>query len=297
MINPGALLQITVSGVLVGGLYGLAALGLSLVFGVLKILNVAHGELIMLGGYASFWAFSLYDVDPFVSLLFVVPLMFALGLALHAGLFSRIVRTGEEHRIRNSLLIGFGLTLVLHNAAILLWTADDRAITTAYSISAISLAGIRFPVARVAGFLVSMVCAFGMEWFLERTDFGKSIRATAEDWRNAALTGINVQRVYLWTVGIGSSLAGVAGMLVALGYSISPSIGLAWTLKALIVVVLAGLGSMRGTLFAGILLGVAESVGTFLIPNGGQFREVIGILLFLAVLSLRPQGLFGAKLG
>jgi branched-chain amino acid transport system permease protein len=223
--------------------------------------------------------------------------MFVVGLLLHLSLFSRIVRFKESHRIKNSLLIGFGLTLILHNLAILLWTADDRAITTSYSLAAMTFAGIRFPIARVAGFLLSFACAFGMEWFLERTNFGKSIRATAENWQNAALTGINVQKIYLWTVGIGSALAGVAGMLVCLGYSISPSIGLAWTLKALIVVVLAGLGSMRGTFFAGIFLGVAESVGTLVIPNGGQYREIIGILLFLAVLSIRPQGLFGGKIG
>ncbi|MBX3005677.1 MAG: branched-chain amino acid ABC transporter permease [Anaerolineales bacterium] len=297
MIHLDALAQVAVSGVLLGGLYGLAALGLSLMFGVLKILNVAHGELIMLGGYAAFWGFSLYGLDPFVALLLIVPLMFALGLGLHLGLFQWIVRAEEQPRIKNSLLIGFGLTLILHNVVIFMWGADDRAITTAYSLNALTLAGVRIPVARAAGFLISMLCAFGMEWLLERTDFGNSIRATAEDWRHAALTGINIQRVYLWTVAIGSALAGVAGMLVSLGYSVSPSVGLAWTLKALIVVVLAGLGSMRGTFFAGILLGVAESVGTYLIPNGGQYREAIGILLFLVVLSLRPQGLFGAKLG
>jgi branched-chain amino acid transport system permease protein len=286
-------LQIVVSGIMVGALYGLAALGLSLVFGVLKILNVAHGELLMLGGYFAFWAFSLYGIDPFAALVVVLPLMFLLGLALHKSLFSRIVQANEEQRIKNSLLIGFGLTLVLHNLAILLWTADDRAITTAYSIRALTLGGIRLPITRLAGLVVSFLCAFGMEWFLERTEFGKSIRATAEDWQIAALTGINVQKTYLLTFAIGSALAGLAGMLVSLGYSINPSIGLGWTLKALIVVVLAGLGSMRGAFFAGILLGVAENSSAFLWSN--QYREIVGIVLFLAVLSLRPQGLFGDK--
>jgi branched-chain amino acid transport system permease protein len=280
---------------MVGALYGLAALGLSLVFGVLKILNVAHGELIMLGGYIAFFGFTLYGLDPFVALLLVVPIMFIFGMALHLGLFRHIVRADEEHRIKNSLLIGFGLTLVIHNLAILLWTADDRAITTAYSIGAFSVAGLRLPYTRLAGFVVSLVCAFGLEWFLEHTDFGRSVRATAEDWRNAALTGINVQRTYLITFGIGSALAGLAGMLVALGYSVSPSIGLGWTLKALIVVVLAGLGSMRGTFYAGIILGVSENYSAFIFGN--QYREIVGIVLFLIVLSFRPQGLFGAKVG
>lgn len=294
-MTPNIILQNTVSGIMVGALYGLAALGLSLVFGVLKILNVAHGELIMMGGYISFWAFSLYGIDPFVSVLLVLPIMFLFGLVLHLGLFARIVRADEEHRIKNSLLIGFGLTLVFHNLAILLWTADDRAITTAYSVAAITLGNVRLPLARMAGLLISFLAAFGLDWFLERTDFGKSIRATAEDWQIAALTGIDIHRTYLITFAIGSALAGLAGTLVALGYSISPSIGLGWTLKALIVVVLAGLGSMRGTFFAGILLGVAENSSAFLLGN--QYREIVGVVLFLIVLSLRPQGLFGAKVG
>lgn len=294
-MNLDALAQVVISGVLVGGLYGLAALGLSLVFGVLKVLNIAHGELILFGGYLSFWAFSAYGLDPFVSLLLVVPAMFLFGLLLHQSLFAVVVRAAEGERIKNSLLIGFGLSLVLHSLAIFLWTADDRAITTTYSLQAVTLGSLRIPYVRLAGFGLSLLCAWGLEGFLRRTKLGKALRATAEDWRMAALTGINVGRVYLWTMGIGSALAGVAGMLIALGYSISPSVGLTWTLKSLIVVVLAGLGSLGGTLSAGILLGLAESLGAFFIPNGGQYRELIGIALFLLVLSLRPQGLFGAK--
>jgi branched-chain amino acid transport system permease protein len=257
--------QNIVGGLLVGSLYGLAALGLSLVFGVLKILNVAHGELIMLGGYAAFWMFSVFGLDPFLALLLVIPLLFCVGWALHRGLFHRIVQFDQESRIKSSLLIGFGLTLVLHNLAIILWTADERAVTTAYA----------------------------MEWFLERTTLGTAIRATAEDWRSASLTGINIQNTYLLTFALGAALAGTAGTLISVAYSVNPSIGLGWTLKALIVVVLAGLGSMRGTFLAGLLLGVAESVSAFLI--GGQYRALVGLIIFLIVLSLRPQGLFGVQ--
>jgi branched-chain amino acid transport system permease protein len=143
------LTQNLVSGVLVGALYGLAALGLSLVFGVLKILNVAHGELIMLGGYAAFWLFNLYGLDPFLALTIVIPLLFGLGWLLHKGLFSRVVQFDEEHRIKNSLLIGFGLTLVLQSLAIRLWTADERSITTAYAAASLELFGVRLPVIRL----------------------------------------------------------------------------------------------------------------------------------------------------
>jgi branched-chain amino acid transport system permease protein len=283
--------QSLVSGALVGALYGMAALGLSLVFGVLKILNVAHGELLMLGGYTAFWAFRLLDIDPYLSLVIVIPVMLLVGVLLHWGLFSRVVRFDEEHRIKNSLLIGFGLTLILQTLAIRLFTADERSIATDYSREALVLLGIRFPVVRLSGLFIGIITVIVLQIFLRRTYWGKAIRATAEDWQTAGLAGINVQRAYLVTFALGAALAGVAGMLVSIGYSVSPSIGLNWTLKALIVVVLAGLGSVPGTFLAGIMLGVAESASALLV--GGQYRELVGLVIFFVILSLRPQGLFG----
>ena len=288
-----ALLQNLASGLLVGALYGLAALGLSLAFGVLKILNVAHGELIMLGGYASFYLFALMGLDPFLSLAIVFAMLVVLGLLLHAFLFSRIVRLDEENRIKNSLLIGFGLTLILHTLAVTLFTADDRGIVTAYSSNALTVGGVRLPVVRLAGLVAAVVAVFVLERFLTKTYWGKALRATSEDWVTAALTGIDVRRVYFIAFGIAAGLAGITGVLIAVSFSVNPSIGLQWTLKALIVVVLAGLGSMRGTLLAGLLLGVAEAFSSY--QFGGEYREVVGLIIFLVVLSVRPQGLFGAN--
>jgi branched-chain amino acid transport system permease protein len=285
--------QNIVSGVLVGSLYGLAALGLSLTFGVLKILNVAHGELIMLGGYAAFWAFNRFGIDPFLSLLIVIPALFGVGWLLHTGLFSRVVKFDEEHRIKNSLLLGFGLTLVLQSLAIQLWTADERSITTEYATASLEVLGVRFPIIRLTGLGISLVAVVGMELFLNRSYWGKAIRATAEDWQTAALTGIDIKKTYLLTFALGSALAGVAGAMVSVGYSVSPIIGLQWTLKALIVIVLAGLGSMWGTFLGGILLGVTESLSAY--QFGGEYRELVGIIIFLIILSVRPQGLFGGK--
>jgi branched-chain amino acid transport system permease protein len=285
--------QNIVSGVLVGSLYGLAALGLSLTFGVLKILNVAHGELIMLGGYAAFWAFNRFGIDPFLSLLIVIPTLFGVGWLLHTGLFSRVVKFDEEHRIKNSLLLGFGLTLVLQSLAIQLWTADERSITTEYATASLEVLGVRFPIIRLTGLGISLVAVVGMELFLNRSYWGKAIRATAEDWQTAALTGIDIKKTYLLTFALGSALAGVAGAMVSVGYSVSPIIGLQWTLKALIVIVLAGLGSMWGTFLGGILLGVTESLSAY--QFGGEYRELVGIIIFLIILSVRPQGLFGGK--
>jgi branched-chain amino acid transport system permease protein len=290
-----AVIQSLVSGALVGALYGMAALGLSLVFGVLKILNVAHGELLMLGGYASFWIFQLLKIDPYLSLLIALPLMLVLGVLLHLGLFSRVVHFEEEHRIKNSLLIGFGLTLIFQTLAIQLFTADERSIPTSYSNDALQLLGIRLPVVRLSGLVIGIIVVIGLQLFLQRTYWGKAIRATAEDWQTAALAGINVQRTYLITFALGAALAGLAGMLVTVGFSISPSIGLNWTLKALVVVVLAGLGSVPGTFAAGILLGVAEAASSLIF--GDQYRELVGLIIFFIILSVRPQGLFGESYG
>lgn len=287
--------QSLVSGVLVGSLYGLAALGLSLVFGVLKVLNIAHGELLMFGGYAAFWAFRLLGIDPYLSLVIVIPALAVVGILLHLILFTHVVQFDEEHRIKNSLLIGFGLTLILQTAAIRMFSADERSITTAYSTNAWEVLGIRLPLVRFSGLIIGALVVIGLELFLNRTYWGKAIRATAEDWRTAALTGIDVRKMYLITMAIGSALAGLAGMLVTVQFSVSPNIGLHWTLKALIVVVLAGLGSIPGTFLAGIFLGVAEAISSLVF--GGQYRELVGLVIFLVILSIRPQGLFGGDNG
>ncbi len=278
---------------MIGGLYGLAAVGLSLIFGVLKVLNVAHGELIMLGGYGAYWLFALLGFDPFASLLLVLPLLVLLGLGLYSALFAFVVRADEETRIKNSLLIGFGLALALHALAVKLWTADERGITTAYAGAVLTVGQLAIPLVRLASLAVAFALIAALHLLLTRWRWGRAIRATAEDWQAALLTGIDVRRAYLLAFALGTGLAGAAGTLVSVGYSISPSIGLEWTLKALIVVVLAGLGSMFGTFVGGLFLGVAEAVSAAVF--GGPYREVAGLVIFFAVLVARPQGLFGAR--
>ena len=282
--------QQLVLGLLIGGLYGLAAAGLSLVFGVLKVLNVAHGELIMLGGYGAFWLFALAGVDPFASLALVIPATIVLGAVLYWALFGWVVRYHEETRIKNSLLIGFGLALTLHALAVRLWTADERSITTGYAGKAVEIAGITVPLVRLASLAVALALIGALHLLLTRWRWGRAIRAAADDWEAALLTGIDVRRAYVLAFALGTGLAGAAGVLVSVGYSISPSIGLEWTLKALIVIVLAGLGSTFGTFAGGLVLGVAEAVSATLF--GGPYREVVGLVIFFVVLVARPQGLF-----
>lgn len=284
------LVQSAIFGLLIGGLYGLAAVGLSLVFGVLKMLNVAHGELIMLGGYAGFWLFTLWRIDPFVSLVPSALGLFLAGILLYQVLFSRLIYFSEEPKIKNSILIGFGLTLVVQTIAILAWTADERAITTAYAGAVLPIGGVVVPLSRLAALGVAFLTLGGVHLFLYRTLPGKAIRATAEDIEAASLAGIPVPTVFLFSFGLGSALAGIAGTLVSMTGAISPAIGLNWTLKALIVVVLGGMGNIFGTFVAGLFLGVAESTSGYFLGNA--YREVMGLVLFLLVLSLRPQGLF-----
>jgi branched-chain amino acid transport system permease protein len=287
------ILQSAVSGLLVGGMYGLVALGLALAFGVLKVLNVAHGELVMLGGYAAFFLFSEVGLDPLISTPLVFGALFVFGIVLYQVLFRFVVRYDIETRIKNSLLVSFGLVLVIQAVAVFLFSGDDRTIVTGYSSDALVLGPVRIPWVRLGGFLIAVLAAFVLEWLLNRTTFGHAVRATSEDWALASLTGIDVRRIYMIAFAISAGLAGLAGSIVSLGYSVSPSIGLGWTLKALIVIVLAGLGSMRGIVLAGMLLGLIEGLASVWV--GSAYRGVVALVVFLIVLSVRPQGLFGRE--
>ena len=278
------------NGIIVGTLYGLVAVGLSLIFGVMKILNVAHGEFLMLGGYAAFWMFTLYNIDPFLSLPLVAIGLFLFGAGIYKLVFSGVARLQGELRLNSSLLIAFGLSLIIPQIAIVLWTGDERAITPAYSGTAFEVLGTRVGYVPLAGLLVAVVVTFGLQIFLNKTYFGKSVRGTAENWKAARLMGINVDRTYLLTFALGAAIAGVSGILVGLAQVLLPMVGISWTLKALIVLVLAGMGSIGGTLVAGIIIGVAEAVSHIFI---GPYAIVVGLVIFLLILMFRPQGLFG----
>jgi branched-chain amino acid transport system permease protein len=285
--------QNIVYGLFIGGIYGIAAVGLSLAFGVMNVLNIAHGELLMFGGYISFWLFSLLGIDPFVSLIVCIPALFGIGLLLDRLVYRHVARLRGEAKIKNSLLISFGLVLILQNVAIRLFSADERTIQVSYLGQGINLFGIALPYTRLMGLAIALITILALHLFLQRTDPGKAIRATAEDWEAAELSGINVPRVYMLTFALGAALAGIAGTLVSITASVAPSIGLDWTLKALIVVVLAGTGSIIGAFPAGLLLGLVEALSSIFI--GASYREVVGLVIFLLVLLIRPQGLFGSQ--
>ena len=282
--------QTFVNGINVGALYGLAAVGLSLTFGVMKMLNIAHGEFLMVGGYFAYWLFTLMGLDPFLGLPIIAIALFLIGAIFYKLVFAGIARFHEEVKVKNSLLVGFGLFLVLPQIARGLWTADERAITPIYSGTSFPLLGVRVAYVPLAGLVVSGVVILALHFLLTRTYFGKSVRGTSENWKSAKLMGINVDKTYLITFAIGTALAGIAGVLVGLVQAITPDVGMEWTIKALIVVVLAGIGSVGGAFIAGLVLGVVEAVGAIFM---GPYSMVLGLLIFLLILMLRPQGLFG----
>lgn len=286
------ILQILSYGMISGALYGLIALGLSLVFGVMSYLNVAHGAFIILGAYLSFWLYQLWGIDPFPSVLMVFPLFFALGLLLFKGLFATLIKFSEGDKIKNSLLISFGVLLILPNTIIYSWTPDERAVTTFYSGAVVDLQGWRLPYTGLATMVIAVAVIVALHLFLTRTYFGKSIRAVSQDHEAAGYMGINVGRTYLVSFGLGIALASIPGAIVAL-QGFNPDLAFELTNKALIVVILAGVGSVHGLLGAGLLLGLLEAIGVFLL--GAAYREAVGLVLFVLFLVYRPQGLVGRK--
>ena len=284
------LAQTFVNGINVGALYGLAAVGLSLTFGVMKILNVAHGEFLMVGGYFSFWLFTLMGVDPFLSLPLIFIALFLLGAIIYKIVFTTVSRFHEEVKVKNSLLVGFGLFMVFPQIARFLWTGDERAITPAYSGNSFPVLNVHVAYVPLCGLVVTVVVILALHLFLTRTYFGKSVRGTSENWKAAKLMGINVDRTYMITFSLGTAIAGLAGVLAGLTQVLTPDVGMEWTLKALIVVVLAGIGSVGGAFFAGLILGIVEAVGAIFM---GPYSVALGLLIFLAILMFRPQGLFG----
>jgi branched-chain amino acid transport system permease protein len=286
--------QTIANGILVGALYGLVALGLGLLMGVMKFLNIAHGTFIILGGYVSFWLFNLWGIDPFLSLPVVIIVMFFIGLALYKLALSPLLKLPTiGMRIDTSMLVTFGLIWVLDNVMTMLWTPDTRTIITSYTGETLKVFGTRFSVTGLGGLCVAVLVALALYFVLGRTYFGKHIRAATQDAEAARLCGINVHRVYLLSSGIAIALAGVAGVIVVSTYSINASGGISWLLIAFVVMILAGEGNINAIIPAGVLFGLLEA-GSVLVV-GVSYRQAIALLVFIVVLIFKPQGLFAKK--
>ncbi|MBI2371583.1 MAG: branched-chain amino acid ABC transporter permease [Deltaproteobacteria bacterium] len=273
-----------------GGLYALIAVGLNLQYGLMRVLNVAHGEFLMIGGYLTYMLHVHLGVNPLVSILVSGPVVFAGGMGIHALLFRgllRLKRTQEELEA-NSLLISFGLLFILQNAALLLWSADIKGYQ--YLDRPLHVLGAVFPTNRVVAFGVAAMVTALLFVFLKGTLAGTTVRALMQDPVGARLMGVKVPRVHGLCFGLGVGLAAVTGSLVSMLFELTPFIGLPYTITALVVVILGGLGSVTGSLLGGLILGVLESLGVhFTAPD---LRMVISYGVLALILVLRPYGLF-----
>jgi len=284
-------IQTIAYGIVIGALYGLIGLGLGLIMGIMKFLNIAHGTFIMLGGYVSFWLFTLRGIDPYLTIPLVIVAMFLIGLLLYKLTLSPLLKLPHiGMRISNSLLITFGVIYVLDNAMTLVWKADVRTIIASYRGEALNLFGTRVPYTGLAGLGIAVLATVTLYFILSRTYFGKHVRAATQDAEAASLCGVNVQKTYLISCGIATALAGIAGVVIVSSYSVTPTGGLSWLLIGIVVMVLAGEGNINAILPAGIILGLVESASVFVVPI--QYRQAIALLIFIIVLMFRPQGLF-----
>jgi branched-chain amino acid transport system permease protein len=280
-------LQSLISGILIGGVYALIGIGLTIIFGVMRVINFAHGDLLMLGMYATYYLFTLFHVDPFLSIIFTMPLMFLFGALLQKVVINRVLGALPQ----NQILLTIGLGLIMSNSVMLAFTSDYKILSTTYSSSSVSVWGISISLPLTVSFAITAVITALLYWFLLKTDTGQAIRATAQDREAARLMGINVSRMSIIAFGLGSALAATAGALISPTYYIFPQVGNIFTLKAFVITVLGGMGSVVGATLGGVLIGVAESVGGVYFGSG--WKEVIVFVLFLLVLLFKPSGLFG----
>jgi branched-chain amino acid transport system permease protein len=281
--------QACVSGVLVGGVYALVALGLTLVFGVLRIINFAHGTFMMLGMYATFFLYTLAGVDPYLSVVVVGPLFFAAGMALERGVIQPNLGAPEA----NQLLLTLGLALFLENAALALFSPDYRSLRVSYAARAFLIGDAVVNLGRLIAFAGSVGLALGLGLFLRYTDTGKAIRAAAEEREGALLVGIDIRRLYALAFGMGSAAVAVAGSLVTPVLYVAPDVGDVFNILAFVIVVLGGMGSFLGALVGGLLVGLAESLGAAVLP--GSLKQLPIFVLFVLILLFRPTGLFGRR--
>jgi branched-chain amino acid transport system permease protein len=282
-------LQSLLNGLLVGGVYSLMAIGLTLVFGVMKVVNFAHGSLIMLGMYTSYWSVMLFHLNPYVSILISFVVLFIIGVAFQKFLINPILDAPEH----NQLLLTLGVSLFIENFAVFLWSPDYRVMQTPYSEINFYIGDISISLVKLLAFGVAMLLAAIIYLVLTRTDLGKAIRAASEEPRGSLLMGINIQRIYIITFGIGAACAGVSGAAITPFIPVYPYAGWLFVITAFVVVVLGGMGNVLGAFVGGLIIGIADSVGAIFLPGG--MKSIISFIIFILILLFKPTGLFGRK--
>lgn len=276
-------LQVIVNGILLGGIYALLGVGMTMIFGIVKLTNLAHGEFVIIGAYASTLLARYMGVDPLLTLIITIPLMFLIGMGLQSGLINRVMLKGAEP----ALLVTFGLSIILQDAMLLLFTTDAQHATASYSTTTVKLFGnVSISVLDIIIFILGLATILILTLFLKKTYLGKSIRATSDDTQAAALMGVNVKRTYGIAMGIAMATAAIAGLCVGLKWTFYPSSGGSYLLIAFGVVVIGGMGSIPGTLVAGLIFGLAQVIG------GANYGLLVSYIILIIMLAVRPQGLF-----
>ena len=297
------LLSPLIMGILLGGLYTLIALGLSLVFGVMRLINVAHGDLVILGTYFGFFAMTgeifghrltILGIDPILSLVVGMPLLFAIGFAIQKYLLSRAVQISMEA----PLIIAFGISLIVQNACQRLWTPYSRGLTTSYALESFNVGVLNIPLVYLLNFIAALVVMLVLREFLRRTYLGKAINAASQDRRAAQLMGINTDRVYSFAFAIAMATAAIAGIFLGLTFPFTPTSGVSFLIIAFGVIIIGGLGSMLGTFLGGMILGLAQTFGGHVlsvigVPGAATGQYLVLYVIVLVVLAVRPQGIFG----
>lgn len=281
--------QAIINGVLIGGVYSLMAVGLSLIFGVMRVINFAHGDMMVWGMYLSLWLFNTLGVDPYLSVLFTGAAVFVLGAAIQRGLVDRILTAPHEMQI----LLMMGVALVLENLGLMTWGPDPRRVNVSYGLTTFWMGPIVVDLPRLVTFGLALVLALCLYLFLSRTDLGRMIRASSDNRIGALLVGTDIRKVFTLAFGVGAACVGAAGSLMTPLLPFTPSSGLLFTVTSFNIVIIGGMGNLFGAFVGGILVGVSESLGAvILVPS---LKEIVGFVLLVLILVFRPQGLMGGR--
>jgi len=283
--------QVIANGILTGGLYALIAVGLTLIFGVMRVINFMHGETLMLGSYLTYFLFTLYGIDPFFSLPLAIFALFTLGVAIQRFFINPVIDAPHL----NQILLTFGLVLIIQNLALILWTGNYVSMTTHYSGISIKLGPLSLGLTRLLGLVIAISLTILLTLVLKKTEWGKSVRAVTQDREAAMLMGVNVNRVNLLAFGVGSAMGGAGGVVTSMIMYIFPLVGMLFILKAFAIVVLGGFGSIAGAVVGSLILGLTESIVTNYVPSGSGWSEGVSFVILILILVLRPKGLFYAE--
>ena len=281
--------QAFINGILTGGVYSLMAVGLSLIFGVMRVINFAHGDMMVWGMYLSLWLFTTLGLDPYLSIPLTGAAVFLLGVAIQRGLVNRILAAPHEMQI----LLMMGVALVLENLALMVWGPDPRRVNVSYGLSTFWMGPIVVDLPRLVTFALALVLALCLYLFLRRTDLGRMIRAASDNQTGALLVGTDITKVFTLAFGIGAACVGAAGSLMTPLLPFTPSSGLLFTVTSFNIVIIGGMGNLLGAFVGGLLVGVSESLGAvLLVPS---LKEIVGFVLLVVILLFRPQGLLGGR--